>query len=67
MTAFIKDLSLGESSVAEWLKFLTQNQLSLTAMGSNPTRDFGFKISCEEAIQLAFRMFGASTQVPTCA
>ncbi|XP_060590621.1 uncharacterized protein LOC132745679 [Ruditapes philippinarum] len=30
------------------------NQVKVTALCSNPTRDFGF-LSCKEAIQLAFR------------
>jgi hypothetical protein len=30
------------ASVAEWLKSLTSNNLPLTAVGSNPDRDFGF-------------------------
>jgi hypothetical protein len=30
------------SSVAEWLRSLASNNLPLTAVGSNPDRDFGF-------------------------
>jgi hypothetical protein len=30
------------ASLAEWLKLLTSNYLPLTAVGSNPDRDFGF-------------------------
>jgi hypothetical protein len=30
------------ASVAEWLRSLTLNHLPLTAVGSNPDRDFGF-------------------------
>jgi hypothetical protein len=30
------------ASVAEWLRSLTSNHLPLTAVGSNPDRDFGF-------------------------
>jgi hypothetical protein len=29
-------------SVAEWLRSLTSNHLPLTAVSSNPDRDFGF-------------------------
>jgi hypothetical protein len=31
-----------KASVAEWLRSLTSNLLPLTAVGSNPGRDFGF-------------------------
>jgi hypothetical protein len=42
-------------SAAEWLRSLTSNHLLLTAVGSNPYRDFFSGIlSCEEAIQLAY-------------
>jgi hypothetical protein len=30
------------ASVAEWLRSLTSNHFPLTAVGSNPDRDFGF-------------------------
>jgi hypothetical protein len=30
------------ASVAEWLRSLTSNLLPITAVGSNPDRDFGF-------------------------
>jgi hypothetical protein len=30
------------ASVAEWLRLLTSNHLPLTAVGSNPDRDFEF-------------------------
>jgi hypothetical protein len=30
------------ASVAEWFTSLTSNHLPLTAVGSNPDRDFGF-------------------------
>jgi hypothetical protein len=32
----------GGATVAEWLRSLTSNHLPLTAVGSNPGRDFGF-------------------------
>ena len=35
-------------------KSLISNHLPLTAVGSDPTRDFGFFLSYEEAIQLAY-------------
>jgi hypothetical protein len=41
--------------VAKWLRLLTSNDLPLTAVGSNPDRDFGI-LSCEEDIQLAYGM-----------
>jgi hypothetical protein len=44
---------LCRASVAEWLRSLTSNHLLLTAMGSNPDRDFGLSYVrklCEEAI-----------------
>jgi hypothetical protein len=41
--------------VAKWLRLLTSNDLPLTAVGSNPDRDFGI-LSCEKAIQLAYGM-----------
>jgi hypothetical protein len=42
------------ASVAEWLRLLTSNHLPLTAVGSNPDRGLWI-LSCEEAIQLAYR------------
>jgi hypothetical protein len=36
--------------MAEWLILLTSNHLPLTAVGSNPDRDFGFF-----HVQLAYR------------
>jgi hypothetical protein len=36
-----KDNGLVGASMAEWLRSLTSNHLSLTAMGSNPDREFG--------------------------
>jgi hypothetical protein len=34
-------------SVAAWLRLLTLNHLPLIAVGSNPNRDFGFKLVME--------------------
>ena len=52
-----------EASVTEWFESLTKNHLSLTAVGSNPSGDFGFLL-CEEAIQLSIQHIGGSTPVP---
>jgi hypothetical protein len=35
------DHSIIGASVAEWLRSFTSNHLPLTAVGSNPDRDFG--------------------------
>jgi hypothetical protein len=35
-------IQIDGASVAEWLRLLTSNHLLLTAVGSNPYRDFGF-------------------------
>jgi hypothetical protein len=40
--------------VTEWLRLLISDHLPLTAVGSNPDRDFGFFHDCEEAVQLAY-------------
>jgi hypothetical protein len=47
------------ASVAEWLKSLTLNNVSLTAVDSNPDRDFGFL----HVRNTSLRNVGGSTQV----
>jgi hypothetical protein len=41
--------------VAEWLKSFTLNHLPLTAVGSNPDRDFGFFHVRKLSGQLAYQ------------
>jgi hypothetical protein len=42
--------------VAEWLRSLTSNHLPLTAVGSNPDRNFVFLDVRIQAIKLAYGM-----------
>ena len=49
--------------MAEWLESLTSNHLPLTAVGSIPGLTGSQKLSCEEAIQLAY---GRSVVLPKC-
>jgi hypothetical protein len=52
-----------KASLAEWVRSLTSNHLSLTAVGSNPYRDFGF-FHMRNLSSFKLRESGGSTQVP---
>jgi hypothetical protein len=59
---FILSKSIHGASVAEWLRSLTLNNLPLTAVGSNPERDFWFFMW--GSYPASVRNVGGSSQVP---